>query len=83
MVGVAAFSIGLVGAGIGTGCGASFGGAAAFCTGCAGALLVGGRLSEVPSQGYELLGIPTPQQALVHINADADELGKLYRHHFL
>jgi len=42
-------------------------------------LLVGGRLSEVPSQGYELLGIPTPQQALVHINADADELGKLYR----
>jgi acetolactate synthase-1/2/3 large subunit len=42
-------------------------------------LLVGGRLSEVPSQGYELLGIPTPQQALVHIHADADELGKLYR----
>ncbi len=42
-------------------------------------LLVGGRLSEVPSQGYELLGIPTPQQALVHVNADADELGKLYR----
>ncbi|MEP6876183.1 MAG: thiamine pyrophosphate-binding protein [Burkholderiales bacterium] len=42
-------------------------------------LLVGGRLSEVPSQGYELIGIPTPQQALVHVNADADELGKLYR----
>ncbi len=42
-------------------------------------LLIGGRLSEVPSQGYELIGIPTPQQALVHVNADADELGKLYR----
>ena len=42
-------------------------------------LLVGGRLSEVPSQGYELLGIPVPQQALVHVHADADELGKLYR----
>jgi acetolactate synthase-1/2/3 large subunit len=42
-------------------------------------LLVGGRLSEVPSQGYELLGIPTPQQTLVHVHADADELGKLYR----
>ena len=42
-------------------------------------LLVGGRLSEVPSQGYELLGIPTPRQALVHVHADADELGKLYR----
>lgn len=42
-------------------------------------LLVGGRLSEVPSQSYELLGIPTPRQALVHVHADADELGKLYR----
>ena len=42
-------------------------------------LLVGGRLSEVPSQGYELLDIPTPRQALVHVHADADELGKLYR----
>ena len=44
-------------------------------------LLVGGRLSEVPSQGYALLGIPTPQQALVHVHADANELGKLCRAH--
>ena len=42
-------------------------------------LLVGGRLSEVPSQGYELLDIPVPAQALVHVHADADELGRLYR----
>jgi acetolactate synthase-1/2/3 large subunit len=42
-------------------------------------LLVGGRLSEVPSQGYALLGIPSPQQDLVHVHADANELGKLYR----
>ena len=42
-------------------------------------LLIGGRLSEVPSQGYELIGIPTPAQAFVHVNADADEFGKLYR----
>ena len=42
-------------------------------------LMVGGRLSEVPSQGYELLAIPNPAQPLVHIHADADELGKLYR----
>ncbi len=42
-------------------------------------ILVGGRLSEVPSQGYELLDIPTPQQTLLHVHADADELGKLYR----
>jgi acetolactate synthase-1/2/3 large subunit len=40
---------------------------------------VGGRLSEVPSQGYELLAIPSPAQPLVHVHADADELGKLYR----
>lgn len=42
-------------------------------------LLVGGRLSEVPSQGYELLDIPVPRQTLVHVHSDADELGKLYR----
>ncbi|HUD34894.1 MAG TPA: thiamine pyrophosphate-binding protein [Variovorax sp.] len=42
-------------------------------------VLLGGRLSEVPSQGYELLDIPVPRQALIHVNADADELGKLYR----
>ena len=40
---------------------------------------VGGRLSEVPSQRYELLAIPSPAQPLVHVHADADELGKLYR----
>ena len=42
-------------------------------------LVVGGRLSEIPSQGYELFDIPVPQQPLVHIHADADELGRLYR----
>ena len=42
-------------------------------------LLVGGRLSEVPSQSYELLAIPTPKQTLVHVYADAGEFGKLYR----
>jgi len=41
-------------------------------------LLVGGRLSEVPAQGYELLAIPNPAQPLVHVHADAGELGKLY-----
>src|SRR3990167_8280913 len=40
---------------------------------------VGGRLSEIPSQGYELFAIPNPTQPLVHVHADADELGKLYR----
>jgi acetolactate synthase-1/2/3 large subunit len=41
-------------------------------------LLVGGRLSEVPSQGYTLLDIPAPRQKLVHIHADAAELGRVY-----
>ncbi len=42
-------------------------------------LVVGGRLSEVPSQGYELFALPNPAQPLVHVLADADELGRLYR----
>ncbi|MEJ7138810.1 thiamine pyrophosphate-binding protein [Amphibiibacter pelophylacis] len=42
-------------------------------------VLLGGRLSEVPSQGYTLLDIPAPQQALVHIHPDPDELGRVYQ----
>ena len=42
-------------------------------------LLVGGRLSEVPSQGYTLLDIPTPQIPLVHVYPDPDELGRVYQ----
>lgn len=42
-------------------------------------LLVGGRFSEVPSQGYTVLDIPVPQQALVHVYPDPDELGRVYR----
>ncbi|CAN0471592.1 unnamed protein product, partial [Scytosiphon promiscuus] len=42
-------------------------------------LLVGGRMSEMPSQSYELLDIPLPRQSLVHVHADAGELGRVYR----
>ena len=42
-------------------------------------LLVGGRLSEMPSQSYTLLGIPQPDQPLVHVHPDAEELGRVYR----
>ena len=42
-------------------------------------LLVGGRLSEMPSQSYTLLDIPQPSQPLVHVHADAEELGRVYR----
>ncbi|MET0427049.1 MAG: thiamine pyrophosphate-binding protein [Microvirga sp.] len=42
-------------------------------------LLVGGRLSEVPSQAYTLLDIPAPAVDLVHVHPDAAELGRVYR----
>jgi acetolactate synthase-1/2/3 large subunit len=41
-------------------------------------LLAGGRLSEIPSQGYTLLDIPEPLQALVHVHADIGELNRVY-----
>jgi acetolactate synthase I/II/III large subunit len=44
-------------------------------------VLVGGRLGEIPSQGYTLLDIPGPQMKLVHIHPGAEELGRVYRPH--
>lgn len=41
-------------------------------------LLIGGRLSEMPSQGYGLIDIPEPKQALVHVHPGAEELGRVY-----
>ena len=41
-------------------------------------LLIGGRLSEVPSQGFTLLDIPRPKQTLVHVHPGAEELGRVY-----
>jgi acetolactate synthase-1/2/3 large subunit len=41
-------------------------------------LLVGGRLSEMPSQSYSLFGIPEPGRTLVHVHPDAGELGRVY-----
>src|SRR5690606_28059657 len=42
-------------------------------------LMVGGRLSEVPSQSYKLLDIPLPAQPLVHVHPDSSELNRVYR----
>ena len=42
-------------------------------------LLIGGRMSEMPSGGYTLIDIPEPRQALVHVHPGAEELGRLYR----
>jgi acetolactate synthase-1/2/3 large subunit len=44
-------------------------------------VLVGGRLGEMPSQGYTLLDIPNPQMKLVHVYPDPDEFGHVYRPH--
>ncbi|MDH3195102.1 MAG: thiamine pyrophosphate-binding protein [Hyphomicrobiales bacterium] len=42
-------------------------------------LLVGGRFGETPSGNYSLLAAPNPAQSLVHVHADAAELGRVYR----
>ncbi len=41
-------------------------------------LLIGGRLGEMPSQGYTLFDIPEPQTTLVHVHPGAEELGRVY-----
>ncbi|MDQ0320973.1 acetolactate synthase-1/2/3 large subunit [Pararhizobium capsulatum DSM 1112] len=42
-------------------------------------LLIGGRMSEMPSSGYTLLDVPYPKQTLVHVHPDPSELGRVYR----
>jgi acetolactate synthase-1/2/3 large subunit len=42
-------------------------------------LLVGGRMSEMPSQSYTLFDIPVPRQKLVHVHPDSGELNRVYR----
>ncbi len=42
-------------------------------------VLLGGRMSESPSQGYTLFDIPTPAQPFVHVHPDAGELGRVYQ----
>ncbi len=44
-------------------------------------VLVGGRLGEIPSQGYTLFEIPSPRQKLVHVYPGPEELGRVYRPH--
>ena len=42
-------------------------------------VLIGGRLSEMPSAGYTHIGIPEPDQTFVHVHPGAEELGRVYR----
>lgn len=41
-------------------------------------IVAGGRLGDVPSQGYALLDIPRPDCKLVHIHPEPSELGRVY-----
>jgi acetolactate synthase-1/2/3 large subunit len=42
-------------------------------------IAVGPRLGEMTTGGYTLIDIPTPKQALVHVHADPEELGRVYQ----
>ena len=42
-------------------------------------IAIGPRLGEMTTGGYALLEAPVPRQRLVHIHADAEELGSVYQ----
>jgi acetolactate synthase-1/2/3 large subunit len=42
-------------------------------------LAIGPRLGEMTTGGYTLLEAPRPQQTLIHIHSDAEELGRVYQ----
>jgi len=42
-------------------------------------VVLGSRLSEVTSGGYTLIASPCPEQRLVHVHPDPEELGRVYQ----
>ena len=42
-------------------------------------IMIGARMSEMPSSSYTLLEIPKPRQQLVHVFPAAEELGRVYQ----
>lgn len=42
-------------------------------------LVLGSRLSETPTAGYSLIQSPRPLQDMIHVYADASELGRVYQ----
>jgi acetolactate synthase-1/2/3 large subunit len=42
-------------------------------------LTVGARLGEATTDGYEVLTLEHPDQTLIHVHPDPDELGRVYR----
>ena len=44
-------------------------------------VLLGGRLSENPSQGFSLFGIPEHNKKVAHIHPGPEEIGRIYKPH--
>ncbi|MGV4878624.1 thiamine pyrophosphate-binding protein [Acetobacter indonesiensis] len=44
-------------------------------------LVIGSRLSEEVTSGYTLVGLPRPQQVMIHVHPSAEELGHVYQAH--
>jgi acetolactate synthase I/II/III large subunit len=42
-------------------------------------IMIGARMSEMPSSSYTLLEIPKPRQQLVHVFPASEELGRVYQ----
>ncbi|HEX3635784.1 MAG TPA: thiamine pyrophosphate-binding protein, partial [Paraburkholderia sp.] len=42
-------------------------------------IVIGSRLAEITSSGYTVFESPVPKQTMIHVHADADELGRVYQ----
>ncbi len=42
-------------------------------------LVIGARLGEMSTGGFELIDIPNPSQTMVHVHSGAEELGHIYQ----
>ncbi len=42
-------------------------------------IAVGARLGEMTTQGYSLIELPRPKLTLIHVHADAEELGRVFQ----
>ncbi len=44
-------------------------------------LVIGSRLSEAVTSGYTLIGLPQPEQIMIHVHPGPEELGHVYQAH--
>jgi len=42
-------------------------------------LVIGARLGELTTAGFELINIPNPRQTMIHVHSGAEELGHIYQ----